>query len=108
MEAHAHIVVPVAAELLPVDLGEGAAWRHGAAAQDQDARRLDGEHAVRRIGRRRVARQHRHARQVARHGVEAGLPPRHNQHLRAETMKGFDQDAAETAAGADEGDGGMG
>jgi hypothetical protein len=29
----------------------------------------------------------------------------HNKHLRAETMKGFGEDAAETAAGADEGDG---
>ncbi len=37
-----------------------------------------------------------------------GLPPRHNQHLRAEMMKGFGQDAAETAAGADDGDGSTG
>jgi hypothetical protein len=64
-------------------LVEGAALRHVAAAQDQDARYLNGEHALRRTGRRRVARQHRHSREVACHIIEASLPPCHNQHLRA-------------------------
>ena len=95
---------------LLLNASQSISWKglQSGTAPHQDARRLNREHAVWRFRRRRVAREHFRPGQVPRHGVEAGLPACYDQHLGAKAMKGFGQNAAETAAGTDKGDGNTG